>query len=190
MVVAAWRQLGGGSGGGGGRVGGVSGGGRAAAAAAVAVAARRQRQQRIGERTSGALKSALRTSTFKTSGKRVFVSNPSGRRIPISSGKQNNSNSDLILDGYCGHLISNLDALKPSRIKASHLKSKLGDSSPTIQTSSSPSRDRLVNNLSSLAPLKIVDGLHWSPGIYRALRLLGETLDAAWEGAFIRMLTL
>jgi hypothetical protein len=42
----------------------------------------------VGERTNGALKSALRTSTFKTSGKQVFVSNSSGKRIPVSSGKQ------------------------------------------------------------------------------------------------------
>ncbi len=86
----------------------------------------------VGERTNGALKSALRTSTFKASGKQVFVSNSSGKRIPVSSGKRNNSNSDSILDGYYDRLISNLDGLKPSKIEASHLKSKLGDSSLTI----------------------------------------------------------
>jgi hypothetical protein len=72
----------------------------------------------VGERTNGALKSALRTSTFKTRGKRVFFSNSSGKRIPVSSGKQNNSNSDSILDGYYDSLISNLDGLHPSKIKA------------------------------------------------------------------------
>ncbi len=128
----------------------------AAVAAAVVVAAA------VGERTDGALKSALRMSTFKTSGKRVFVSRSSGKRIPVSSGKRNNSNSDSILDGYYDRLISNLDGLKPSKIEA-----------------------RLVHNPSSRAPLKIVDGHRWSPGIYRALRLLGKTLNAAWEGAFI-----
>ncbi len=90
-VVAEWLQRGGGS--------------------SLAVAA-------VGERTNGALKSALRTSTFKTSGKRVFVSNSSGKRIPVSSGKRNNSNSDSILDGYYECLISNLDGLKPSKIEA------------------------------------------------------------------------
>ena len=78
----------------------------------------------------------------------------------------NNSNSDSILDGYYDRLISNLDGLKPSKIKAR------------------------VDNPSSRAPLKIVDGRRWSPGIYRVLRLLGKTLDAAWEGAFIQTLTL
>ncbi len=40
------------------------------------------------------------------------------------------------------------------------------------------------------APIKIVDGHCWSPGIYRAQRLLGKTLKVAWEGAFVRALTL
>ncbi len=70
-------------------------------------------QECVGERRNGALKSALRTSTFKTSGKRVFVSHSSGKWIPVSSGKRNNSNPDSILDGYYDHLISNLDGLKP-----------------------------------------------------------------------------
>ena len=39
------------------------------------------------------------------------------------------------------------------------------------------------------APIKMVSGRAWSPGIYRALRLLGKTLDVAWERAFIRSLT-
>jgi hypothetical protein len=36
------------------------------------------------------------------------------------------------------------------------------------------------------APIKIVDGRPWSPGVYRALRLLGKPLEIAWEKAFIR----
>ena len=39
------------------------------------------------------------------------------------------------------------------------------------------------------APIKIVGGCAWSPGIYQALRLLGKSLDVAWEKAFIRPLT-
>jgi hypothetical protein len=39
------------------------------------------------------------------------------------------------------------------------------------------------------APIKMVSGSAWSPGIYRALRLLGKTLDVAWERVFIRSLT-
>ena len=31
------------------------------------------------------------------------------------------------------------------------------------------------------APVKMVSGRAWSPGIYRALSLLGKTLDVAWE---------
>ena len=36
------------------------------------------------------------------------------------------------------------------------------------------------------APIKMVDGRPWSPGVYRALRMLGHPLEAAWERAFIR----
>ena len=39
------------------------------------------------------------------------------------------------------------------------------------------------------APIKIVGGRAWSPGIYLALRLLGKSLDVAWEKAFIHPLT-
>jgi hypothetical protein len=35
------------------------------------------------------------------------------------------------------------------------------------------------------APIKMVSGCVWSPGIYWALRLLGKSLDVAWERAFI-----
>jgi hypothetical protein len=39
------------------------------------------------------------------------------------------------------------------------------------------------------APIKMVSGRAWSPGIYQALRLLGKSLDVAWERAFIHPLT-
>ncbi len=39
------------------------------------------------------------------------------------------------------------------------------------------------------ASIKMVSGLAWSPGIYQALRLLGKSLDVAWEKAFIHPLT-
>jgi hypothetical protein len=39
------------------------------------------------------------------------------------------------------------------------------------------------------APIKIVGIRAWSPGIYQALRLLGKSLDVAWEKAFIHPLT-
>ena len=39
------------------------------------------------------------------------------------------------------------------------------------------------------APIMIVGGRAWSPGIYQALRLLGKSLDVAWERAFIHPLT-
>ncbi len=38
------------------------------------------------------------------------------------------------------------------------------------------------------APLIMMSGRAWSPGVYRALRLLGKTLDIAWERAFLRSL--
>ncbi len=36
------------------------------------------------------------------------------------------------------------------------------------------------------APFKIVDVCPWSPGVYRALCLVGKTLDVVWERAFNR----
>jgi hypothetical protein len=39
------------------------------------------------------------------------------------------------------------------------------------------------------APIKMVSRRAWSPGIYQALRLLGKSLDVAWERAFIHPLT-
>jgi hypothetical protein len=47
-----------------------------------------------------------------------------------------------------------------------------------ILTGARPSDER--------APIKMVDGRPWSPGVYRALRLLGRSLETAWEKAFIR----
>jgi hypothetical protein len=46
-----------------------------------------------------------------------------------------------------------------------------------ILTGARPSDER--------APIKMVNGRPWSPGVYRALRLLGKSLEAAWEKAFI-----
>ena len=39
------------------------------------------------------------------------------------------------------------------------------------------------------APIKWIGGHAWSPGVYRALRVLGKSIDVAWERAFIRPLT-
>ncbi len=39
------------------------------------------------------------------------------------------------------------------------------------------------------APIKMVGGKPWSPGVYRALRLLGNSLEVAWKQVFVRMLT-
>ncbi len=51
-----------------------------------------------------------------------------------------------------------------------------------------------VNESTSLdvhqpAPIKTVRGCAWSPGIHRALRLRGKSLDVAWERVFIHPLT-
>jgi hypothetical protein len=40
-------------------------------------------------------------------------------------------------------------------------------------------------DLGARAPIKIVDGWPWSPGMYCNRRLLGHALEAAWEQAFI-----
>jgi hypothetical protein len=39
------------------------------------------------------------------------------------------------------------------------------------------------------APLIMVSGRAWNLGVYRALGLLGKTLDIAWERAFVCSLT-
>ena len=39
------------------------------------------------------------------------------------------------------------------------------------------------------APIKMIGGCSWSPGIYQAPRLLGKSLDVAWERVFIHPLT-
>jgi len=38
----------------------------------------------------------------------------------------------------------------------------------------------------SRAPIKLVDGRPWSPNVYRNLRLIGKSLEVAWEKAFVR----
>jgi hypothetical protein len=40
------------------------------------------------------------------------------------------------------------------------------------------------------APINVIGGRAWSPGVYRALRLQSKSLDVAWERVFIRPLTL
>jgi hypothetical protein len=42
------------------------------------------------------------------------------------------------------------------------------------------------NERESQAPIKMVGGKPWSPGVYHNLRLMGKTLEVAWERAFIR----
>jgi hypothetical protein len=42
------------------------------------------------------------------------------------------------------------------------------------------------NEGESQAPIKMVGGKPWSPGVYCNLRLMGKTLEVAWERAFIR----
>ena len=39
------------------------------------------------------------------------------------------------------------------------------------------------------APLKMVGEKPWSPGVYRALRLLENPVKVAWKRAFVRTLT-
>jgi hypothetical protein len=53
---------------------------------------------------------------------------------------------------------------------------------PTVPTAEPTKQDQR-------APIKMVSGRAWSPGIYRAPRLLGRSLDVAWERAFIHPLT-
>ena len=55
-----------------------------------------------------------------------------------------------------------------------------------------PTEDRLsesVEETSLQPPLIMVMGHSWSPSIYGAVRLLGNTVDIAWRMAFIHPLT-
>ncbi len=55
-----------------------------------------------------------------------------------------------------------------------------------------PTEDRLsesVEETSPQPPLIMVMGRSWSPSIYGAVRLLGNTVDVAWRMAFIHPLT-
>jgi hypothetical protein len=55
-----------------------------------------------------------------------------------------------------------------------------------------PTEDRLsesVEETSPRPPLIMVMGRSWSPSIYGAVRLLGNTVDVAWGMAFIHPLT-
>jgi hypothetical protein len=90
---------------------------------------------------------------------------------------------------------------------ATNKKVGLGSESPTKDRrevgsgSESPRKDRRVRFAVDMpaaeptrqqdrrAPIKMVGGRAWSPGIYRSLRLLGKSLDVAWERAFIHPLT-
>jgi hypothetical protein len=60
----------------------------------------------------------------------------------------------------------------------------------------SPTKDRWVtfepkSQLPSpRAPINMIGGRAWSPGLYRAQRLQSKSLNVAWERAFIRPLTL
>jgi hypothetical protein len=101
-------------------------------------------QECVGERTNGALKSALRTSTFQTNGKQAFISNLSGKRIPVSSGKQvfvsNPSGKQIPVSS--GKQVSVSDP-SGKRIPVSSGKQV---SISVASTSSPASRARLVNN--------------------------------------------
>jgi hypothetical protein len=50
-------------------------------------------------------------------------------------------------------------------------------------------KERTSSDIHQPAPVKMVRGRAWSPGIYRALRLRGKSLDVAWERVFIHPLT-
>ncbi len=52
-------------------------------------------------------------------------------------------------------------------------------------TATRPTEERLDAGVQ--APIKIVDGRHWSLGVYRNLRLMGFTLEVAWARAFISL---
>ena len=49
--------------------------------------------------------------------------------------------------------------------------------------------NKSVEETSPLPPLIMVMGRSWSPSIYGAVRLLGNTVDVAWRMAFIHPLT-
>ena len=91
--------------------------------------------------------------------------------------------------------------------RATNKEVGLGSESPTKDRwevglgSESPTKERRVwfavdmptaeptRQQNRRAPIKMVGGRAWSLGIYRSLRLLGKSLDVAWERAFIHPLT-
>jgi hypothetical protein len=44
--------------------------------------------------------------------------------------------------------------------------------------------DKRGSKLEVQSPIKLVGERPWSPGVYHALRMLGNTLEVAWERAF------
>jgi hypothetical protein len=68
-----------------------------------------------------------------------------------------------------------------------HAKKKNGE---MIAVGEPADQERTVDNMAicqqpERATIKMVQGKVWSPGVYPALRMLGRSLDVAWEKAVI-----
>ena len=65
---------------------------------------------------------------------------------------------------------------------------ELSEKNPNCGLKNDPTENRpnkSVEETSALPPLIMVMGRSWSPSIYGAVRLLGNTVDVAWRMAFI-----
>jgi hypothetical protein len=88
-------------------------------------------------------------------------------------------------------ILTNLEKDAPSSLPCGSILAKKSYLRTLADLAKIPLQPALTNKkrqskLKAQAPIKLVDGPSWRPGVYRALRLLGNTLEVAWERVFIR----
>ncbi len=79
-----------------------------------------------------------------------------------------------------------LTKVRPTKLDQQNQESALSGNRPAKEESLDVEVRPLTKGSESQAPIKMVDGRPWSPGVYKLLHLLGKTLEVAWERAFIR----
>jgi hypothetical protein len=77
------------------------------------------------------------------------------------------------------------DSVAPQECVGEDTIEKLTDGELTVRSETRGDSDQRKEK----APLLLVRGERWSPGVYRSLRLLGRPLEVAWERAFIALPT-
>ncbi len=74
---------------------------------------------------------------------------------------------------------------KEENLTVGNEKSLIGTGKLSLILTENLTDDRLSES-GLRAPIKMIDGCPWSPNIYCNLRLIGKSLEVAWEKAFIR----